>query len=71
MGIGGPADGSSILYELNVDFDNPGGFIDPVAIDWVAAGATPVRLNGLEFTADGSLLATGYDYPGFLRQGNG
>lgn len=65
LGVGGPIDGSSILYDLNVDFDNPGGLINPVAIDWIGAGGNGVRMNGLEFTADGALLGTGYGYPGF------
>ncbi len=67
FGVAGPADGSSILYELEVDFDNPGGFVNPVQIGWVATNNSGVRLNGLEFAADGTLLATGCDYPSLFE----
>lgn len=63
FGIGSPADASSILYEVDIDFDNPGGLVSLGQIGWVGTNDSGVRLNGLEFTADGTLLATGYDYP--------
>ncbi len=62
--VGRAADTSSILYELNVDFDNPGGFNDPTAINWIVADGTGVWMNSLEFLADGTLLGTGFHYQG-------
>ncbi len=64
-GIGESSAGTSILYQVEVDFDDPGGYVIPDQIGWVWTNTTGVRLNGLEFTADGTLLATGYDYPGY------
>ncbi|MHB8902253.1 MAG: hypothetical protein ACYC6Y_26135, partial [Thermoguttaceae bacterium] len=63
LGLGGAADGSSILYDLNVDFDNPGGFVEPTQVGWITTNTGGVQVNGLEFTADGTLLASGYDFP--------
>ena len=64
LAVGGPSNSSSVLYELNVDFDNPGGFNDPTPISWIIADGNPVWMNSLEFVADGTLLGTGFHYQG-------
>ena len=65
-GIGGPAEGPSILYEIPVDYENPGGLIAPVEIGWVYSATTfdSLWLNGLLRAPDGGFLAAGFDESG-------
>lgn len=66
--VGGPAGASNVLYELQVDFDEPGEYQEPVAISWILADGNVAQISGLEFLADGTLLATGHhNQSGFLR----
>lgn len=62
-GIGGPAEGPSILYEIPVDYQNPGGLIAPVEIGWLYSATTfdSLWINGLSYAPDGTLLAVGFD----------
>jgi len=62
----GDGGGQSILYELSVDFDNPGGYSPPQQIGWVGTSQYGVQLNGLEFSPDGTLLASGFDVDGWF-----
>ena len=64
LAVNGSSNGVSVLYDLNVDFDNPGGSNEAVPISWIIADGKPVRLSSLEFVADGTLLGTGYHYQG-------
>lgn len=62
----GDGGGQSVLYELSVDFGNPGGYSPPQQIGWVGTNQYGVQLNGLEFAPDGTLLASGYDVDGWF-----
>ncbi len=69
LGVTNGVDGTSTLYEFSVDFDSPGGYSVPVLIGFVATNEMGVRLNGLEFAPDDTLLASGLDFDG-LPWGN-
>ena len=63
FGLGGWPWGPSQLYTVEIDFDNPGGFLKT---DWIATvnapGVSNLLLNSLEFGPDGLLYGVGYGW---------
>ena len=63
FGLGGWPLGPSQLYTVEIDFDNPGGYL---RTDWIATvhepGFSNLLLNGLEFGPDGLLYGVGYGW---------
>jgi len=61
-GIGGSVYGPSMLYQLNVNFENPGGAIETVFLGQIEHPATgPLYLNGFEFSPAGGPFVVGYN----------
>ena len=61
-GIGGLPAGPSQLYTVEIDFDNPGGFLETTWIGTIRwDGFTGLLLNSLEFAPDGTLYGVGHE----------
>ena len=64
-GVGGPSEGPSELYLIDVDFEDPPAAIQTTYIGVVAVyGTEPVYVNSLAFRDDGVLFAAGFNWWG-------
>jgi len=63
-GVGGPAQGPSELYQIELNLDDPAKGIETTLVDVVSENNQGIFANGLEFGNDGTLFAAGYDVQG-------